>query len=488
MALDPRISLGVQPLQIESPINAMSQIAQLRAGQQQEQFNAMRLAQAQRQQQEEDRFNALMARGGATPRELIGSSQGREALKSISEFGLRERQMQGATRQAEKAQFEMTQAQVGAVHQAMRALSALPDEMLTRQNIAPRLMALAQQGIPQSLIEQTIAQISDNPVENRREIESSVRAGLSAKEQSSLTAPKLEAVPSGDGRTIMVDMNPNSPTFTQPKLITPAAPFNVSPGQIRFQGKEVVAQAPFAPRPEAMRPEPAPTVTEVTDPTDPTRTLRIDARQYTGGGVGSQGVLGVSKQQEGALTRKEIQKREAARPQATLAFKAVETNSASLIRDLNELYNHPGLEGITGLIAGRTPNLTGSAREAQARLDNIKAKGTFAVLQSIRDASKSGGALGNVSNFEIDRLEKAFGALTQTQDTASVKRALQRIIADVEGASARVRDAFDTTYEYRNEEAPAARGAIDVPETSSQVTTPEPMRPAPAGGGWRVVR
>jgi hypothetical protein len=488
MALDPRIGLGVQPLQIESPINAMSQIAQLRAGQQQEQFNAMRLAQAQRQQQEEDRFNALMARGGATPRELIGSSQGREALKSISEFGLRERQMQGATRQAEKAQFEMTQAQVGAVNQAMRALSALPDEMLTRQNIAPRLMALAQQGVPQSLIEQTIAQISDNPIENRREIESSVRAGMSAKEQSSLTAPKLEAVPSGDGRTIMVDMNPNSPTFTQPKLITPVAPFNLSPGQMRVEGGRVVAQAPFAPRPEAMRPEPAPTVTEVTDPTDPTRTLRIDARRYTGGGEGSPGVLGVSKQQEGALTRKEIQKREAARPQTTLALRAVETNSTSLANDLNALYNHPGLGGITGLIAGRTPNLTGSAREAQALLDNIKAKGTFAVLQAMRDASKTGGALGNVSNFEVKKLEDAFGALTQTQDTASVKRALQRIISDIEGTIARVREAYDTTYEYRNEEAPAARGAIDVPETSSQITAPEPMRPAPAGGGWRVVR
>jgi hypothetical protein len=481
MALDPRIALGVQPLQIESPINTMSQIAQLRAGQQQEQFNAMRLAQAQRQQQESEQFNALMARGGATPQELIQTGSGRAALKSVGEAFKMEQEGRKEQRLAQQAQLKLGADQLGAVQQAFRGMSALPDTELTRDKVIARLLPLEQIGVPRSVIEATVAQVSDDPAANRREIQAVLQAGMAPKDQSSLTAPKLEPV-SVDGRTVMVDMNPNSPTFSQPKLITPSAPFNLSPGQMRVEGGRVVAQAPFAPRPEAMRPEPAPTVTEVTDPTDPNRTLRIDARQYTGGGVGSPGVLGVSRQQEGALTRKEIQKREAARPQATLAFKAVETNSASLIRDLNELYNHPGLEGMTGLIAGRTPNLTGSAREAQALLDYIKAKGTFAVLQAMRDASKTGGALGNVSNFEVKKLEDAFGTLTQTQNTDSVKRALLRIISDTEGASARVREAFDTTYEYRNEEAPAGRSAIDVPDTSSQVTTPEPMRPAQALG------
>ena len=482
MALDPRIALGVQPLQIESPINTMSQIAQLRAGQQQEQFNAMRLAQAQREQQEMSQFNALMARGGATPQELIQTGSGRAALKSVGEAFKTEQEGRKEQRLAQQAQFKLGADQLGAVQQAFRGMSALPDTELTRDKVIARLLPLEQIGVPRSVIEATVAQVSDDPAANRREIQAVLQAGMAPKEQSSLTAPKLEPVPSGDGRTIMVDMNPNSPTFSQPRLITPSAPFNLSPGQMRVEGGRVVAQAPFAPRPEAMRPEPAPTVTEVTDPTDPSRTLRIDARQYTGGGVGSPGVLGVSRQQEGALTRKEIQKREAAFPKATQAVSSVEANNTALIRDLNELRSHPGLVGITGLIAGRTPNLTGSARQAQSLLDNIKARGTFAVLQAMRDASKTGGALGNVSNFEVKKLEDAFGTLTQTQNTDSVRQALLRIISDLEGASARVRAEFDTTYEYRNEEAPAGRGAIDVPETSSQVTTPEPMRPAQALG------
>lgn len=40
--------------------------------------------------------------------------------------------------------------------------------------------------------------------------------------------------------------------------------------------------------------QPAPTVTMVLDPNDPTRMLSIDARQYRGGSVGSQGVIGVA--------------------------------------------------------------------------------------------------------------------------------------------------------------------------------------------------
>ena len=449
MALDPRISLGVQPLQIESPINMMGQIAQLRAGQQQEQFNAMRLAQAQRQQQEEDRFNALMARGGATPRELIGSSQGREALKSISEFGLRERQMQGATRQAEKAQFEMTQTQTGVVRQAMRSLSALPDEMLTRQNIAPRLMALAQQGIPQSLIEQTIAQISDNPVENRREIESSLRADMSAKEQSSLTAPKLEPVTSGDGRTIMVDMNPNSPTFSQPKLITPAAPFNLSPGQMRVEGGRVVAQAPFAPRPEAMRPEPAPAITEIIDPDDPTRLIKIDAR--TGRTLG---VSGKSPEAAKAAAKQEekAQKMETANAQLVGVLDDLRAN----YQQLDKLRAIPSTErgmvsNLTAAAAASGPGQVASralGTEAQVHREAIMSSRNM-LLNAIKTATGMSAQQLN-SNVEF---QSWLRALT---DPGQPIQAVDKIITQLEDFIAKAQQSPGKMP--AREEAPAARG------------------------------
>jgi hypothetical protein len=47
----------------------------------------------------------------------------------------------------------------------------------------------------------------------------------------------------------------------------------------------------------------APTLTEVTDPKDPTKLLRVDARRYTGGSMGDSGVLGVSGKEPSAALR-----------------------------------------------------------------------------------------------------------------------------------------------------------------------------------------
>jgi hypothetical protein len=55
--------------------------------------------------------------------------------------------------------------------------------------------------------------------------------------------------------------------------------------------------------PAAPRPEPAPSITTIIDPTDPTKMIAIDARVYKGGGVGSPGVIGVGGKEPGAALR-----------------------------------------------------------------------------------------------------------------------------------------------------------------------------------------
>ena len=55
----------------------------------------------------------------------------------------------------------------------------------------------------------------------------------------------------------------------------------------------------------AMRQPPAPTMTEVMDPTDPKRMLRVDAKTYRGGSLGSPGVLGVSGKEPTAAKKEE---------------------------------------------------------------------------------------------------------------------------------------------------------------------------------------
>jgi hypothetical protein len=159
------------------------------------------------------------------------------------------------------------------------------------------------------------------------------------------------------------------------------------------------------------------------------------------------------------LSPKEIQKREASYPQATTSVKAIEKNTDNLIKDLKTLRDHPGLNSITGIAAGRLPGLTSDGRAAQALYDKIIAKGGFQVLQDMREASKTGGALGNVSDKEGAQLKSAFEAIDRKQDAADVRKALDAAISTAEGSKVRVRESYDMTYDYKNQgksTAPAA--------------------------------
>ena len=156
------------------------------------------------------------------------------------------------------------------------------------------------------------------------------------------------------------------------------------------------------------------------------------------------------------LAPKEIQKREAALPAATSAVTGFETKSKSFVKDLETLRDHPGLSSITGIAAGRLPGVTAEGRAAQALYDKIVAKGGFQALQDLRDASKTGGALGNVSNQEGKQLTASFAAIDRRQDAPDVQVAINQAIADIEGARTRTREAYDSTYSYKSAAGQAA--------------------------------
>ena len=168
-----------------------------------------------------------------------------------------------------------------------------------------------------------------------------------------------------------------------------------------------------------------------------------------------------------ALPPKEIQKREAALPQATSAVRGFEAKSASFVKDLTELRNHPGLSEITGFAAGRLPGITADGRAAQALYDKVVAKGGFQALQDMRDASKTGGALGNVSNQEGKQLTAAFAAIDRKQDVKDVQSAIDTAIGDIEGAKVRMKEAYDMTYAYKAG-APATATNTPPPKLSPQ--------------------
>ena len=149
------------------------------------------------------------------------------------------------------------------------------------------------------------------------------------------------------------------------------------------------------------------------------------------------------------LSPKEIQAREAKFPQANLAVKSFESKSDTVLKDIERLRNHPGLSSITGIVAGRAPGVTAAGREALELYEKVVSGLQFKELQDMRNASPTGGALGNVSNQEGTQLRQSAGALSRVQEKGSVQNELDRIADSIRGAKSRVREAFDLTYEYK---------------------------------------
>jgi hypothetical protein len=111
-----------------------------------------------------------------------------------------------------------------------------------------------------------------------------------------------------------------------------------------------------------------------------------------------------------------------------------------------EIMDHPGLKGITG-VSGKIPNFPGSeAANAEAKLNTLKSQTAFSVLQTMRNNSKTGGALGNVSDKEGELLQNNLAALDKAQSYEAYKASLQKIIDYASSGKARINSAYGMQY------------------------------------------
>jgi hypothetical protein len=151
------------------------------------------------------------------------------------------------------------------------------------------------------------------------------------------------------------------------------------------------------------------------------------------------------------------------------ADRASLTGTASGLDRLREaataLKSSPGIVGITGL-RGAIPDIPGSdAANAQAMFDTLKSQIGFGVLQDMRQNSKTGGALGNVSDAEGKRLEANLAALSRKQSTDELIKNLDKVIEYTDTAKARLSDAFNMKHAQflgRNPDAPKPSVAVKI--------------------------
>jgi hypothetical protein len=204
---------------------------------------------------------------------------------------------------------------------------------------------------------------------------------------------------------------------------TPAGGNFVGSYQQFVTARSAAGRAPAQPRAE-----PAPTITQIVDPTNPNQMITIDAKRYQGGGTGSVGVIGVGGKEPGAAIRQN--KVEAGKTQLAddlenlrASFLTLDKMRAIPSTNRNPLSNIASATAATGIgqILGRA---TGT--EAQVEREVINSARTR-LVNSIKNATGMSAQQLN-SNVELQTMLKSIS------DPGQPVQAALRIIEDIENA------------------------------------------------------
>ena len=459
MPIDPSIALGVRPLEVANPLNQLAQVSQIQASQRQGEVAQMQLEQLKQDREEMQKLQQdLLAKGGNPDLRALAATlmkspkhvtQGVELLQKLDEQDRYEATLKkiyggGATAPAASP---MAPAQPGALGSGtfgvMPAPAAAPTNALApaAPAAAPSNALINQPNSPEQL-ESRIAMLA--PFANRPGVQAQI-SGLQAQ-LTELRKPVVAAPGStiyGAGGNVIANV-PAQPTELQRNY--EYAKKQGYTGNIFDYERDIKV----AGRTPATPPTPAAPVAVVGEDG---KTRYVSREEAISKGMTPANAF------EG-ITPKEIQKREAALPQAKASVTGFEAKTDQFIKDLEALRDDPGLNDITGPVYGRTPSVSRTGSRAQALYNKIFAKGGFQGLQDLREASKTGGALGNVSNEEGRRLEASVvGGLDRTQHIDDVKAGINALIEDLKVSKARVRNTFDETYQYKSERRGAGSAA-----------------------------
>jgi hypothetical protein len=398
-------ALIAQGAQFQAPVDPFAQygrMQQLQQGQQANQLNQMKMEEMQAATAERNALRQLNPTSPDYESQLsrvnpqLGIAYRKEAATVAA---------QQATQQAQKAQALKTNLEN---HRSF--LVGVNDQpsydawrTLTAQNI-PELASI--------LPAQFSAEVKDSLLKTADDV------------SKRLTAAPEKAPTSADATTMQALGYPLTPEgFTafkdaqrQERMLNPA------------EEAQKIRIANASRPPAAPRPEPAPSITNIVDPTNPNQMIAIDTRRYQGGGVGSQGVIGVGGKE----------------PSAAVRTNKVEAGKTQLADDLDNLRSsfdaldkmraipstaRGGLSNVTSaLAASRAGQLTGQAfaTEAQVERDVINSARTR-LVNSIKNATGMSAQQLN-SNVELQTMLKSISDPGQSYQSAL------RIIDDIENA------------------------------------------------------
>ena len=180
--------------------------------------------------------------------------------------------------------------------------------------------------------------------------------------------------------------------------------------------------------PAAPRAEPAPSITQIVDPTNPNQMITIDAKRYQGGGTGSVGVIGVGGKEPGAALR--VNKAEEGKSQLANDLDNLRSSFSELDRlraipstERNVLSNIMSATAASGV--GQAMGRAGGSPE-QVERDVINSA-RQRLVSSIKNAT-------GMSSRSLDSNVELQTMLRSISDPGQSIEAALRIIDDIENA------------------------------------------------------
>jgi hypothetical protein len=177
MAINTQLPLGVQPMQIENPVNQLAKVLQIKDMQQGQQMNALKMDEYRRSVEDGNALRADLAAPGANPYDVLLK---RGKVKEATDFAKGKADISKTEAEAKYKQIETAHKRVDLAGQTMGWLRQNPS-LENAQLVVNHLVSNG--GMDQAEGQGLLAQLQANPQGIAQFAEMTFRSALAAKDQ-----------------------------------------------------------------------------------------------------------------------------------------------------------------------------------------------------------------------------------------------------------------------------------------------------------------
>jgi hypothetical protein len=146
------------------------------------------------------------------------------------------------------------------------------------------------------------------------------------------------------------------------------------------------------------------------------------------------------------ISPKQKSELELARPQTFTAIENSLNTTRQARNTIREILNDSNFNMAFGIGGETVSKVYTPAADVRAKLEQLRNQLFVEGITALRDASKTGAGVGNVTETEGKRFENLRGSLVQFQSADQARQELQRIEKELEASEGRINNAYSRVY------------------------------------------